>query len=42
MMKNLVEAKTVKNWISDDQELALIDVRETAQHTAGHPLFSIC
>ena len=41
MMKNLVEAKTVKNWISDDQELALIDVRETAQHTAGHPLFSI-
>ena len=41
MMKNFVEAKTVKNWISDDQELALIDVRETAQHTAGHPLFSI-
>lgn len=41
MIKNLVEAKTVKNWISDDQELALIDVRETAQHTAGHPLFSI-
>ena len=40
-MKNLVEAKTVKNWISDDQELAFIDVRETAQHTAGHPLFSI-
>ena len=41
MMKNLIEAKTVKNWISDDLELALIDVRETAQHTAGHPLFSI-
>ena len=40
-MKNLVDAKTVKNWVSDDQELAFIDVREKAQHTAGHPLFSI-
>ena len=41
MMKNFVEAKTVKSWISDEKELAFIDVRETAQHTAGHPLFSI-
>ncbi len=40
-MRNFVEAKTVKNWISDDQELAFIDVRETAQHTKGHPMFSI-
>ena len=40
-MKNFVEAKTVKNWISDNKELAFIDVRELAQHTAGHPLFSI-
>ena len=40
-MKNFVEAKTVKNWISDDKEIAFIDVRELAQHTAGHPLFSI-
>ena len=40
-MKNFVEAKTVKSWISDEKELAFIDVRETAQHTAGHPLFSI-
>ncbi len=40
-MKNFVEAKTVKNWISDDTEIAFIDVRELAQHTAGHPLFSI-
>ena len=40
-MKSLVEAKTVKSWISDDKELAFIDVREMSQHTAGHPLFSI-
>ena len=40
-MKNFVEAKTVKNWVSDDKEIAFIDVRELAQHTAGHPLFSI-
>ncbi len=40
-MENFIEAKTVKSWIFDDKELAFIDVRETAQHTAGHPLFSI-
>ncbi len=40
-MNNFVEAKTVKSWISDEKELAFIDIRETAQHTAGHPLFSI-
>ena len=40
-MKNFVEAKTVKNWIIDDKEITFIDVRELAQHTAGHPLFSI-
>ena len=40
-MKSLVEAKTVKNWIYDDKELAFIDVRETSQHSAGHPFFSI-
>ena len=40
-MNSLVEAKTVKSWISDDKELAFIDVRETSQHTSGHPFFSI-
>ena len=40
-MKNIIDAKTVKNWISDDKEIAFIDVRETAQHTEGHPFFSI-
>ena len=41
MKNNFVEAKTVKSWISDEKELAFIDVRERAQHTTGHPLFSI-
>ncbi|MDC3072200.1 rhodanese-like domain-containing protein [bacterium] len=41
MIENFVQAKTVKSWISDEKELAFIDVRETSQHTAGHPLFSI-
>ena len=41
MMNNFVEAKKVKSWISDEKELAFIDVRERAQHTTGHPLFSI-
>ena len=40
-MKNIVDAKTVKDWISDDKEIAFIDVREIAQHTEGHPFFSI-
>ena len=30
-----------KSWISDEKELAFIDVRETAQHITGHPIFSI-
>ena len=27
-MDNTVDAKTVKSWISDDDEIAFIDVRE--------------
>ena len=38
-MKNIIDAKTVKDWISDDKEIAFIDVREIAQHTEGHPFF---
>ena len=40
-MDNTVDAKTVKSWISDDDEIAFIDVREIGQHTEGHPFFSI-
>ena len=40
-MDNTVDAKTVKSWISDDNEIAFIDVREIGKHTEGHPFFSI-
>ena len=40
-MDNTVDAKTVKSWISDDDEIAFIDVREIGQHAEGHPFFSI-
>jgi len=40
-MNNNVDAKTVKAWISDNKEIAFIDVREIGQHTGGHPLFSV-
>ena len=40
-MNNSVDAKTVKNWISDEDEIAFIDVREISQHTEGHPFFSV-
>ena len=40
-MNNNVDAKTVKAWISDNKEIAFIDVREISQHTEGHPLFSV-
>ena len=40
-MDNTVDAKTVKSWITDDDEIAFIDVREIGQHADGHPFFSI-
>ena len=36
---NLVLATTVKEWLSDNQELALIDVREHGQYGEAHPFF---
>ena len=36
-----INAKEVKNWVSDNKEISFIDVREIGQHTKGHPFFSI-
>src|SRR6056300_158670 len=36
-----INAKQVKNWVSDNKEISFIDVREIGQHTKGHPFFSI-
>jgi len=36
-----INAETLKSWLSDEDEIAFIDVREIGQHTKGHPFFSI-
>lgn len=36
-----INAKEVKNWVSDNKEISFIDVREIGQHSKGHPFFSI-
>ncbi len=38
---NAVDAPTLKAWLSDGSEIALLDVREPGQHGAGHPLFAV-
>ena len=40
-MEKIVSPKVLKSWLSDNQEIAFIDVREIGQHTKGHPFFSI-
>ncbi|QPC94556.1 rhodanese-like domain-containing protein [Mesorhizobium sp. INR15] len=35
-----VNASTAKAWLSDGQELALVDVREAGEFASGHPLFA--
>ena len=35
-----VSPQTVKSWLSDGAEIALIDVREMGQYGAGHPFFA--
>ena len=40
-MTGRVEAGTLKAWLSDGSEIALIDVRELGQHGEGHPFFAV-
>ena len=40
-MVKKINAKQVKNWVSDNKEISFIDVREIGQHSKGHPFFSI-
>jgi rhodanese-related sulfurtransferase len=40
-MAKLVSARQLKTWLSDNHEIALLDVRELGQYGAGHPFFSI-
>lgn len=36
-MPNSIDAQRVKSWLSDDAELAFLDVREHGQYGEGHP-----
>ena len=40
-MGSTVTANRLKLWLSDDQEIGLLDVREIGQHSAGHPFFAV-
>ena len=40
-MTDRVDAVTVKAWLSDGREIALIDVREHGQYGEGHPFFAV-
>jgi rhodanese-related sulfurtransferase len=40
-MTDRVDAVTVKAWLSDDREIALIDVREHGRYGEGHPFFAV-
>ncbi|MHA1164137.1 MAG: rhodanese-like domain-containing protein [Alphaproteobacteria bacterium] len=40
-MSNYIDAPTLKTWLSEDQEIALLDVRELGQYGLSHPFFAI-
>ncbi len=41
MSAKTVDAPTLKTWLSDGGEIALIDVREYGQYGEGHPFFAV-
>lgn len=40
-MVQMISPETVKGWLSDGQEIALVDVRENGQFGDGHPFFAV-
>lgn len=40
-MDHLVDAPTLKGWLADGGEIALIDVREAGPFAAGHPFLAV-
>jgi rhodanese-related sulfurtransferase len=40
-MADQVDAQTLKSWLSDGAEIALIDVREAGQFGEAHPFFAV-
>ncbi len=40
-MADQVDAKTVKAWLADNEELAFLDIREHGQYGEGHPFQAV-
>ena len=40
-MISQIDAATLKAWLGDDREIALIDVSEHGQYGSGHPFFAV-
>jgi rhodanese-related sulfurtransferase len=40
-MAKAIPARTVKTMLSDGEEIALLDVRETGRYADGHPFFAV-
>ncbi|HEX3862204.1 MAG TPA: rhodanese-like domain-containing protein [Stellaceae bacterium] len=38
---NSIDVATLRQWLGDGAEIALVDVREEGQHGAGHPLLAV-
>src|SRR5688572_25593454 len=36
-----IDAKTLKQWLSDGEEMAFLDVREPGQFAEGHAFFAV-
>jgi rhodanese-related sulfurtransferase len=41
IMTAQIDANTLKKWLSDGSEIALLDVSEHGQYGAGHPFFAV-
>jgi len=41
MTANTINAHSLKRWLAEDEEIALLDVREAGQYGAGHPFFAV-
>ena len=40
-MTDRIDAKTLKSWLSDGNEIALLDVREYGRYGEGHLFFAV-
>jgi rhodanese-related sulfurtransferase len=38
---HFVDARTLRSWLNDGKEIALLDVREAGQFGEGHPFFAV-